>query len=269
VSSTCAKRLATVGAAQGRILEQNGHRWLAASGLTSPEAGDGARPTRATFQKAEALLQQAGADLRNVARTWFFMDHILDWYGQFNQARTEVFVSRGVIGAPGTENRMPASTGIGVSPALGAKCSLDLLAVVGGNDLVRRYHAAGKQRSAYEYGSAFARAAEVVMPAGKAVYVSGTAAIDADGATCHVGDAAGQVQMTLENVVAVLRQMGCEPRDAVQAMAYCATPEVREVFESCWQRELPWPWVTLIGDVCRPDLLFEVEVTARPNAARL
>lgn len=257
------------GNVQGRMLEENGYRWVAASGLTAPEVGDGPSQTTLAFEKAETLLKHAGADLRSIARTWFFMDRILEWYGQFNQARTQVFLSRGVISADGGENRMPASTGIGVSPALGTKCSMDLLAVVGENSVVRRYHAAGKQRSALEYGSAFARAAEVKMPAGRTVFVSGTAAIDEAGATCHLGDAAGQVQMTLENVVAVLRQMDCGPRDVVQAIAYCATPEVKELFESCWASQLPWPWVTLIGDVCRADLLFEVEAAACPGAVKL
>ncbi|MGE5611291.1 MAG: Rid family hydrolase [Bacillota bacterium] len=269
VSPAKAKATTIRGPVPGRMLEQNGYRWVAASGLSAPEVGDGPKQTTAAFEKAETLLHQAGADLRSIARTWFLMDHILDWYGQFNQARTQVFLSRGIIGAQGVENRMPASTGIGVSPALGAKCSMDLVAVVGDNGLVRRYHAAGKQRSAYEYGSAFARAAEVKMPAGRTVYISGTAAIDEAGATCHVGDAAGQIQMTLENVVAVLRQMDCGPRDVVQTIAYCATREVKELFESCWADQLPWPWVTLIGDVCRSDLLFEVEAAACPGATKL
>jgi enamine deaminase RidA (YjgF/YER057c/UK114 family) len=257
------------GVALGRAFEQNGCRWVTASGVSSPQAGDAPAQVRATFEKAEALLKQVGADLRSVARTWIFMDNILAWYGQFNHARNSLFIDRGILVRGDSEGRMPASTGIGISPASSAKCAMDLFAVVGGDGLVKRYHAAGKQKSAYEYGSAFARAAQAKTPAGHAIFVSGTAAIDTAGATCHVGDPAGQVQMTLENVTAVLNQMGTNVRDVVQAVAYCATSEVRELFETCWADTLPWPWVVLIGDVCRDDLLFEVEVTACPGAKKM
>ena len=57
-----------------------------------------------------------------------------------------------------------------------------------------------------------------------------------------------------------------KPGDVVQAIAYCAGPPVREAFAQRYRSEYRWPWLTMIGDVCRPDLLFEVEVTACPNA---
>lgn len=254
---------------QARAFELNGHKWVIASGLTAPEAGSVAGQARGMFEKAAALLEQVGADLRAVARTWIFMDDILAWYGQFNQVRTGFFLERGVIGPAITENRLPASTGIGISPAGQAKCALDLFAVVGGADCIHRYHAAGKQLSAFDYGSAFARSAVAKSPAGQAVFVSGTAAIDTAGRTCCVGDIRGQLRMTLDNVVAVLRDMSCRPDEVVQAIAYCATPEVEKAFLGSFADELPWPWVTLIGDVCRSDLLFEVEVTACPGARRV
>ncbi len=253
----------------GRLFEQNGCRWITASAISDPNAGDAPAQARAAFEKAEILLKQVGADFRSVARTWIFMDNILDWYDQFNQTRNSLFIDRGILLRGQSEGRMPASTGIGVSPASPAKCAMDLFAVAGNGDYLQRFHAAGKQRSAYEYGSAFARAAAAKTPAGRTVFVSGTAAIDAAGATCHVGDPAGQIQMTLENVTAVLNQMDTNARDVVQAIAYCANPQVREVFESCWADTLPWPWVILIGDVCRQDLLFEVEVTACPGARQI
>ncbi len=161
-------------------------------------------------------------------------------------------------------SRMPASTGIGVSPA-GARMALDLVAVWGQPDSVARFHSAGNQRSAYEYGSAFARAARAKTPGGTTLYCSGTAAIDARGNTCFPADAEGQVRMTVENVLAVLRDLGCGSEDVVQAMAYCATPQARECFLNTYAKALGWPCLTLIGDVCRHDLLFEIEVTAGRN----
>jgi enamine deaminase RidA (YjgF/YER057c/UK114 family) len=256
------------GSVAGRALEVNGCRWITASGLCAKEAGDASAQTRASFEKAEAILKQAGGDMRSIARTWIFMDDILSWYDQFNQTRTGFFVERGVLGN-GVENRMPASTGIGVSPAGGGKCLVDLFAVVGGDGCIQRHHAAGKQRSAFEYGSAFARASLAKTPAGRTVFVSGTAAIDTAGKTCFVNDISGQIRMTMENVNAVLRDTECRGDEVVQAIAYCATAKVKEAFEAEWRGRFEWPWVTLIGEVCRDDLLFEVEVTACPGAKRM
>ncbi len=252
---------------RGRVFEQNGCKWIVASALSAPDAGEPHAQARATFQKAQSLLALHGADFKNVARTWLFMDDILSWYHQLNDARSDFFEERGLIG-PDADGRLPASTGIGVSPVTPGKIDMDLFAVVGPEGSVQRFHAAGKQRSAFEYGSAFARAATAQTPAGQTIFVSGTAAIDAAGATCFVNDIAGQIRMTINNVIAVLRDLGCGSKDVVQAIAYCATPKVAEAFHAGWANKVAWPWLTVHGDVCRDDLLFEVEATACPGARR-
>jgi enamine deaminase RidA (YjgF/YER057c/UK114 family) len=247
--------------AHARLFEIDGCRWLTAGGLRAPKAGDAPAQARASFEKAEILLRKAGADLHAVARTWIFMDDILSWYDQFNEIRNTLFRERGILDPIGG-GQMPASTGIGVRPADGARCSIDLFAVMGPNGPVQWYGAAGRQRSAYEYGSAFARAVAARTPGGRTVFVSGTAAIDDAGVTCCLNDRLGQIRMTLENVSAILRQLSVRQEDVVQAIAYCADPETQTAFTRHARDELPWPWLTMIGDVCRPDLFFEVEVTA-------
>lgn len=253
---------------QARVFHLNGLKWVTASGVNAVEAGDGAAQARATFRKAESLLRRSGGDLKALARTWVFMDDVLSWYGQFNQARSGFFLERGILG-PESAGRLPASTGIGISPADGSRCNIDLFAVIGPDGSVARHEAAGKQRSANEYGSAFARAAVAETPAGKTVFVSGTAAINMAGATCCRDDIAGQIDMTIENVKAVLRQLAVGDDDVVQTMAYCVSPEVQKVFRQRWAGKLPWPRLVMRADICRNDLVFEVEVTACSGAKRI
>lgn len=255
-----------VGKGHARSFRHHDKTWITASDLGADPAVSPHEQARIALERAEAILSQSGGDLRNVARTWFFMDRILDWYGDFNKVRTRLFIERGVMTPGARDDRMPASTGIGVSPARPGRCALDLFAVLGDPVAIRRYHAAGRQRSAYEYGSAFARAARVTGPASRTVFVSGTAAIDATGATCFVNDISGQIRMTMENVLAVLREMNCSPDQVVQAIAYCVNPEVERCFRSGWFKQLNWPWIVVAGDVCRGDLLFEVEATACQRA---
>ena len=248
-----------------RAFDCAGYHYLVASGLSAPQLDGGAAQTRCALGQAESLLAQAGGSLCDIARTWIWMDDILAWYPQLNQARTAFFTQRGLMDVPG---RMPASTGIGVSPAVG-RVGIDVFAAWGAQDAVGRFHAAGNQRSAYEYGSAFARAARVKTPGGVTVFCSGTAAIDAKGNTCFLDDVQGQVRMTVQNIGAVLRDMDCCDNDVVHAMAYCATPQVEAHFIAHYSHELPWPCLTMVGDVCRDNLLFEIEVTACPNARKV
>ena len=263
--------LAVNGTPCGRLIEQNGCRWITASGLPTRRARTRPAQVRRAFAEAEILLKQGGGNVDSIARTWFFLRDILDWYESFNDTRSRYFIDRGLL-SPTSGVRLPASTGIGVAPAGNGDCLMDLIAVVGNTPCPRgeaqclcKHLAAGKQQSAYEYGSSFARAATVCTPAGRTVYVSGTAAIDPSGATCHRGDIAGQIRMTLDCINAVLDDLQCSRSDVVQAIAYCKTPEVEAGFEK-QRRDMPWPWLVVPADVCRDDLLFEAEVTACAGA---
>ena len=55
--------------------------------------------------------------------------------------------------------------------------------------------------------------------------------------------------------------MDCSDEDVVHVIAYCKTTEVEKVFNN-YKKTLNWPWITVICDICRPDLLFEIEAAA-------
>ena len=230
------------------------------SALQSPQATEQAR---AMMETAESILKQFGADFLSVPRTWMWLKDILSWYDDFNHVRTNFFTERRLIGE-GTRQSMPASTGIGLGPSDGSHCAMDLTAVLEPQNSIQFLQAVGKQQCALEYGSAFSRASRAITPAGQTVFVSGTASIDADGATTHIGDASGQISTTIGNVRAVLSDMNCKDEDVVQVVAYCKTTEVEKIFNAS-RGTLPWPWLTAICDICRPDLLFEIEATAMPR----
>ena len=52
--------------------------------------------TRSIFRQIENGLATAGMEFDNLIRTWFFLDHILDWYDEFNQARTPFLKEHGI-----------------------------------------------------------------------------------------------------------------------------------------------------------------------------
>ena len=270
ISDTKPEAIVLDGILCGRIIRLPGRTYLTLSDICPDEAaqkaGDPSEQAKVMMEKSESVLKQFGADFLSVPRTWMWLSDILSWYDDFNHVRNTFFTERGLIGQ-GSRQSMPASTGIGLYPAVGGKCSMDLTALLEPADSIQFLGAVGKQQCALEYGSAFSRASRSITPAGETVFVSGTASIDAGGATTNIGDATGQINTTIENVRAVLRDMNAADEDVVQVIAYCKTTEIGKVFDAI-KGDFSWPWITVICDVCRPDLLFEIEATAMPGAGK-
>jgi enamine deaminase RidA (YjgF/YER057c/UK114 family) len=255
--------------AYGRIVEGDGLRVLGLSDVGRRASGRlAAGPSEdaaAAVDAAEELLAREGFSFRDVARTWFYLRDILDWYGPFNAVRNAAFRRMGLTGAGG-DGKIPASTGIEGRNARGGWCALDLLALQpsrGGRLEMARLHSR-KQNEATEYGSAFARAMEVVTGDARYVLVSGTASIDDHGATAHVGNFEAQTRHTLEAVEALLEGVGAGLADVVQATAFLKNPCDGRSFERLVARSplRGAPLVTTVADVCRHDLLFEIDATA-------
>ncbi|MBI2900084.1 MAG: hypothetical protein HYY17_07855 [Planctomycetes bacterium] len=208
--------------------------------------GSAPRQAESMFAKAGELLAAHGFAWRHVARTWIYLARLLDWYGEFNGVRTEVYRRAGLTA-------FPASTGI-QGRTDGEECQMDLLAVDGLP--VRLIRTTPRQSEAFAYGSAFSRGAVV----GRTIHVSGTASIGADGRTLHVGDPEAQFAETLDNVAALLSAEGARLKDVVSATLFCRD---EGVLESCLARRLaPFPFVPVVAHVCRPDLLVEIEAVA-------
>lgn len=252
----------------GRILHMPTRSYVALSGITAPLSSGAPSQSRALFEQAEIALKSVGGTMFSVSRTWVWLGDILAWYDEFNRVRNGFFTERGLLDGRVDQSQLPASTGIGVRPADGTECGLDVFAVVGRGDLAKFHLAGGRQESPYAYGSAFSRASRATTPAGDTIFVSGTAAIDSTGKTRYADDPKAQIEMTVENVQALLSEMNCRDEDVVHAIAYCKTPEVEEAYEPLRAR-LPWAQFTVIADVCRDDLHFEIEATALPGARRL
>lgn len=250
--------------ASGRTYTHNGHAWVYINSLHGDVNATPADQVRTIFQCADSSLKSAGGSFHSVARTWLWLKDICDWYDDLNAVRNDFFRKAGLIDEQRRATRLPASTGIGMYGASGAACTLDLIALPGQEEKIQFIEAGGDQRSAFEYGSAFSRASVAPMPGGPTVFVSGTAAIDPAGETEHLGRITAQVDDTIAHARSLLRQLDCDDASVLTSFIYCKTGEVESYFREKWV-DLPWPRVIMIGDVCRPDLLFEVEITATPR----
>jgi enamine deaminase RidA (YjgF/YER057c/UK114 family) len=235
-------------------------------GLTSSGNGANARPhqARRMIERAARLLEAQGASYRDVVRTWFYLDDILAWYQEFNRARSAMYRELGLMPInEGSSRRLPASTGVRGEVATKSAGALDLLAVVRppeSRPLVRQLSSPA-QPEALTYGSAFSRGALIQQPDVALIQVSGTAAIDAQGASLHPGDTRAQIDCTFDKIAALIGQKGASLQDVAAACVFVKRPEDALVYrERAAARGLEdLPAVVMVADVCREELLFEMD----------
>jgi enamine deaminase RidA (YjgF/YER057c/UK114 family) len=217
------------------------------------------------LRRIQRTLMTVGMDFRHVVRTWFYNDRILDWYGEFNKARASFFERQEF-------DVIPASTGIGTANAAGTALIAKAIAVMPKNSLVTiRSVESPLQCEASAYGSVFSRAFEVADPAARVLYVSGTASIAPNGDTEHVGNAAKQIEKTMEVVDAMLAGNGMSVSDTVRAIGYFRRREHIPLWRHyCRSRGLEaMPILLTECEICRDDLLFEIELDAAREAQGL
>jgi len=123
---------------------------------------------------------------------------------------------------------------------------------------------------AYSYGSAFSRGMRIDLNGLVILLISGTASIDDEGQTVHVGDLRAQTRRTLRNITGLLASEGATWKDVVRATCYLrdierdykAFNEERTAFY-LEQGLDPLPASTGIQAIlCRPELLVEIEAIA-------
>jgi len=223
--------------------------------------------------RAERLLRQNGLAYRDVIRTWFYLADILEWYDAFNRERSARYADYGLLTAAGDVGRLPASTGIGGQPDGGAAVALDLLAAAGPESArVHTYHLTNpSQQEAIQYGSAFARGVLVREPDAAVIQISGTAAIDEAGRSVRPGDVRAQIQCTFDKIDRLLAQAGAGLADICAATVFVKRPEFAAEFQTLAAARglADFPGVCAVGDICRPDLLFEIDAEAAVDLARV
>ena len=269
-------------------VESDGIRWVYCGGLRGGPGPDGpcAESTR-TFQHMREQLALAGADFGQVVRTWIYINQITEGpeggqrYQELNRARTEFYQGLRF----GTETRAPwiegplypASTGIGTQGSHMTLCGMAMTSPR--SDVFIVPLESPLQTAAYHYHAAyspqspkFSRAMAVVQGHFLTLLVSGTASI-VDAKTVHPGDVVGQTWQTLDNIERLiapenlarhgLTGAGATLGNVAKLRAYVKHAADYEACRSVVETRLPGvPCIYLHADICRPDLLVEIEAVA-------
>lgn len=123
---------------------------------------------------------------------------------------------------------------------------------------------------AYAKPSSFSRGMRIDLNGLVILLISGTASIDENGVSVHVGDFRAQLRRTFENITGLLESEGCTWHDIVRTSCYLRDIERDyDVFNeerTAFFKEQgldPLPASTGIQAIlCRPELLIEIEAIA-------
>jgi len=125
---------------------------------------------------------------------------------------------------------------------------------------------------AYDYArpSSFSRGMRIDLNGLVILLISGTASIDENGKTVHIGDFRAQQRRTYQNITALLESEGATWKDIVRTTCYLR--DIERDYEAFNEERTaffkeqgldPLPASTGIQAIlCRPDLLIEIEAIA-------
>ncbi len=252
------------GTLQASTVEGDNGTWALISGVVANNGSESpAEQTREVLARIETLAQAEGFACRHLARTWFFLDRILEWYDDFNQARAAFFRARGLA-----EGSFPASTGVGRPNLAGTAVAASALAFrPAGAGVEAERVPSPLQCSATDYSSSFSRAVCVTTPQTTRLLVSGTASLDQAGATLHRGDPVRQADHTLDVVESLLGARAMGWHDCSRAVLYVVAPDLAEEARARVEARTGLRPEVLQATLCRPDLLVELEVDAVTSEA--
>jgi enamine deaminase RidA (YjgF/YER057c/UK114 family) len=257
-------------------------------GVTPPSFAKSAyAQTKLTLDELARRLEASGASFHDVVRTWLYLggiteaEHEMERYRELNRARTEFFSEQEAKGRMAVRRDgaafYPASTGIGME---GRGLTVSCLALQTHRADVRLQPLENpRQTSAFNYGSQFSakspkfsRAMAVVIGDYATTWISGTASI-VNSETVHVGDVERQTEQTIDNIEKLISPenfarhgldgAGAQLSDLAKIRVYVKRREDYETCRAiCERRFGPLPAIYALADVCRPDLLVEIEGVA-------
>ncbi len=215
---------------------------------------------RDMFSASEEALRQHGFLYSDVARTWFYIADLFDWYAPFNETRDELFARTGIEQG----SCPPASSCVQGLHAAGAPCHMELLALKStASERPFRPLRPLRQCEPWQYGSTFSRGMVLDFSGQHLVTVSATASIGPQGESRHTGDAKAQILDTFASVEHLLSQEGLSLESAVWQTLYFSDQACyaawQELEKSVSIPELNGP--KLLADTPRRELLFAMEAS--------
>jgi enamine deaminase RidA (YjgF/YER057c/UK114 family) len=263
-------------------------RWVYCAGVIPGASVRGVYPRALdALGRLRAALADAGSSFERVVRTWFYLGGITEpdaevqRYHELNRARADFYrdirFHCSSLASKAPRGVYPASTGIGMSGSgLVASC---IALETQREDVFLLPLENPQQTPAYAYDPShspqsprFSRAVALVVGKHVTTWVSGTASI-VHSESRHLGDPEQQTAQTIDNIERLiaadnfaahgLKGAGAKLRDLAKIRVYLKRPEdLVKCRAICERRFGPVPAVYAVADICRPELLIEIEGVA-------
>jgi enamine deaminase RidA (YjgF/YER057c/UK114 family) len=263
-------------------------RWVYCAGVKPDDSLPGVyAQTQDALGRLRTVLAQAGSSFPSVVRTWFYLGGITEpgiegqRYQELNRARSDFYNGiRFHSSSPLPDaacGLYPASTGIGMAGrGLVASC---MALETRRDDVLLLPLENPRQIPAYAYDAKhsaqspkFSRAVALALGDYVTTWVSGTASI-VDSESCYPGDPERQTEQTIDNIERLiasdnftahgLKGAGAHLHDLAKIRVYLKRPEDLAKCQAVCQRRFgAVPAIYAVADICRPELLVEIEGVA-------
>ncbi len=240
--------------------------------------------TANTLHQICSLLHGVGIRFDQVIRTWLYLGGIVaaegptQRYKELNRARADLYKDVPFLAGYQRETRrgpiFPASTGIGTE---GRELIASAIALATDrDDIIATPLENPRQTSAYDYARSyslqspkFSRAMALSYGPDNTIFISGTASIT-NSETRHIGDVVAQTHESLDNIEALISEenldrhglpgFGSSLEGLGRARVYVKRKEDYPRIQAvCTKRLGEVPTIYVTADVCRPELLVEIE----------
>lgn len=269
-------------------------RWVYCAGVEPGGASRGIySQTMDALERMRAGLVKAGSSFEHVVRTWLYLGGITEpeaavqRYQELNRARTDFYHGKqfccSLLDPNAPRGIYPASTGIGMA---GAGLVLSCLALETRRDDVFLLPLENPQQTpAYAYhpkyspqSPKFSRAVALVLGDYVTTWISGTASI-VNSETRHAGELKKQTEQTIDNIERLIapenfalhgvKGAGAGLHDLAKIRVYLKRPEdLGKCQAICERRFGSVPAIYAVADICRPELLVEIEGVAFARYSR-
>lgn len=261
------------------------HKEIYAAGLTTKYLNNIFEQAKGSFTQMQKILDNEKLSYSDVVRQWNFIDKIADKteydpdrqnYQIFNDVRSLFYGTSNFV------NGYPSATGIGTFTG---GVTIDFIAVSSSGHLSIHPLNNPEQIDAYKYsdnvlvGKGIDETTRKTTPKferGKLlkakdytrIYISGTAAVVGE-TTAHIDDVENQTLTTIENINKLLSpenllKFGVHNKSKKLSFSYLRTyikypSDVESVKDLCEQHFSSDNFQYLVSDICRDDLLVEIE----------
>ena len=215
---------------------------------------------QSVYKKIDQVMSKFRFQQSAIYRFWNYIENISLNYRDFNLSRNRYYKKHNIT-------QYPAATGIEASLLGSARICIGVEAMkpLKKGNITTKIVTSDMQSEAWSYGPKFSRAMRVRFPKDGVtkLYVSGTSSIDREGKSIAERNYDKNVLHVLTSVEHLLTKNNMTLECLLSSSVYCKNTKILKTFKRLYDvKKWTFPYNPVITNICRNDLLFEMECVA-------